>query len=208
MRRLIYFCSFIVPLTALTSAAFSQQTASDVHQIGLIDMAHVFKNYEKFKSGTQALQDEVAQRQSGLTAKVEEGKRLQQQMKEYNVGSPEFEKLEGELVNLQAELKKIQLKNQREFMKREADLYKEIYLEVYEAVNRYARYYKYTLIMRFERAGLAAAENPQDIVEGLNQQVLYHRNRDDLTDPILNYLNEKWRRQNQSAAAESNGTTN
>ena len=29
------------------------------HQVGLIDMAHVFKNYEKFKTSTAALQEQI-----------------------------------------------------------------------------------------------------------------------------------------------------
>ncbi|QDT31747.1 OmpH family outer membrane protein [Thalassoglobus polymorphus] len=191
----------LVAVQASTTFAESPQVKN--HQVGLIDMAHVFKNYEKFKALTEALQEQITQSETGMKTQVEEGRKIQEQMKALTSGSPEFEKLEGQLLSIEASLKKAQLKNQREFMRQEAELYKDLYLETRNAVDKYARYYNYSLILRFDRSGVASADNPQEIVEGLNQQVLYHRNRDDLTDPILNYLNEQWRREQKQAAAPS-----
>lgn len=188
----------------LSSLVVAQE--ADRHQIGLIDMAHVFKNYEKFKALTEGLQAEITRTDAELQEKAAEGRTLQEKMNTFTSGSQEYEKVEEEIVTLQAEIRKLQLKKQREFVRKEADLYKDIYSEVTDAVSRYSKYYKYSLILRFDRGGLAAAENPQAIVEGLNQQILYHRNRDDLTDPILNYLNEQWRRTQQSAGG-TGGTT-
>ncbi len=193
----------LILFAALSSPSFAQTPQVKNHQVGLIDMAHVFKNYEKFTALTDALQQEITQRETGLISKVDEARQIQEKMKEQEPGSEEFEKLEGDFLTLQADLKKVQLKNQREFMKREAELYKSLYLETRNAVDKYAQYYNYTLILRFDRSGVASADDPQAIVEGLNQQVLYHRNRDDLTDPILNYLNEQWRRSQKQAAAPS-----
>lgn len=191
---------------ALPQVAHAQATATDRHQLGLIDMAYVFKNYQKFNDKTEALQAEIVKTDTEMKSRVEAGQKIQAQMKEFSAGSSEYEKLEGDLLTEQAELKKLQLKKQREFMRKEADIYKATYLEVRDAISRYSTYYKYTLILRFDRSGVTSAENPQDIVEGLNQQVLYHRNRDDLTDPILNYLNEQWKRTQQAAASPSSTT--
>lgn len=197
-------CCLLVTAFSVTSlcnaSVFSQTPVGKGHQLGLIDMAHVFKNYQKFKDLTETLQSEISAGDAEMQAKVEEGKKTQELMKTFSVGSAEYEKHEGELLSIQADLKKMQLKNQREFARKEADIYKETYLEVREAIARYSEYYHYTVILRFDRSGVASAENPQEIVEGLNQQVLFHRNRDDLTDPILNYLNEKWKRSAQTAA--------
>lgn len=181
------------------------QAQAEDFQIGLIDMAHVFKNYEKFKATTSRLQAEVSQSDDQLQPMVEKIKNLQEQMKALSPTSSEYEQLEGQMVNAQADLRKVQLQKQREFMKKESELYKEIYLEIADAVDRYSRYYNYTLILRFNRAPLDSADEPEAVVQGMNRQVLYHRNSDDLTDPVLTYLNGRW--QKQQAAGTPAGTT-
>lgn len=207
LRKSISAFTILSALFVLSNCAHAQKNVTDHHQLGLIDMAYVFKNYDKFNHLTEQLQAEIESTDVEMKAHVENAKKIQEQMKTFSAGSAEYEKLEGDLLNVQAELKKLQLKKQREFMKKEADLYKATYLEVREAVERYSVYYKYTLILRFDRSGVAAADNPQDVVEGLNQQVLYHRNRDDLTDPILNYLNQRWKKSQPQATAPASSTT-
>ena len=207
MRQLTLSLSLLCLATHLAVPALAQSAKGARHQVGLIDMAHVFKNYEKFTALTEALQADISASGVELQVKAKAGKKIQEQMKEFETDSAEFEKLEGDLLSLQAEIQKLQLVKRREFMRNEAELYKDIYLEATEAVERYARYYDYTLILRFDRKGVASAEDPQKIVEGLNQQVLYHRKRDDLTAPILNYLNDKWKKSLQEAKVPSGATT-
>ena len=199
MRQSTILQSLLLLTTFLAGPALAQSANNTQHQIGLIDMAYVFKNYDKFTALTEALETEIASSTAEMKTKAQAGQKIQEQMKTFETGSAEYEKLEGDLLSLQGEIQKIQIKKRREFMRKEADLYKEIYLEATEAVGRYARYYNYTLILRFDRSGVTSAEDPQKIAKGMNQQVLYHRNRDDLTDPILNYLNDKWKKSLQEA---------
>ncbi len=70
MKRisLLMICAFALT----TGVTFAQQPAAGPsaqavppdavkHQIGLIDMAHIFKNYEKFTAMTASLQKEIEQ---------------------------------------------------------------------------------------------------------------------------------------------------
>lgn len=195
-----FMASFLIVAAFLSAPLLAQSPQNANHQVGLIDMAYVFKNYEKFTALTEALQADISASATEMQAKAEAGRKIQEQMQAFEADSAEFGKLEGDLVSLQAEIQKLQLVKRREFMRKEADLYKDIYLEATDAVGRYARYYKYTLILRFDRSGVTSAEDPQKIAEGLNQQVLFHRNQDDLTDPILNYLNDSWRKLQEAKA--------
>lgn len=201
MRKFTTSLLSLVLVAILAAPTLAQSPPAANHQVGLIDMAHVFKNYDKFTALTEALQEDIVASGAEMQAKAEAGKKIQEQMKAFEVGSPEFEKLEGDLLSIQTEIQKLQLVKRREFMRREAYLYRDIYHEVSDAVERYARYYKYTLILRFDRTGVTSADNPQEIAEGLNQQVLYHRKSDDLTDPILNYLNNAWKKSSQEMKA-------
>ena len=170
--------------------------AAGPHQVGLIDMAQVFKEYEKFKTLSDGLRAEVEASDEEAKAKIEELQTIQAQLTSGTLteGSAEYTALEQSLVTKSAELETFRKMKQRDFLRSEADIYKTVYLEVQDAVQKYARYYKYTLIMRFNRDKVEDAENPQEIIQSMNRPVVFHRAEDDLTDPILNFLNGEYRK--------------
>jgi outer membrane protein len=170
--------------------------AATPHQVGLIDMAHVFKEYEKFKALSEALRAEVETSEAQAKAALQELQQLQAQLTGGTLkeGTPEFTAIEQKIVQGSTELETFRKVKQREFLRKEADVYRTVYLEVQSAVEKYARYYKYTLVMRFNRGDVESAENPQEILQSMNRPVVYHRGEDDLTDPILNFLNNEYRK--------------
>ncbi|OAI54184.1 hypothetical protein AYO47_03410 [Planctomyces sp. SCGC AG-212-M04] len=171
-----------------------------VHQVGLIDMAHVFKNYEKFKTSTAALQEQIKTADEQAKKQIDAMKLMQEKMGQLQQGSPDYAALERELIGATTKLETFKKTSQLSFLRAEADIYKTVYLEVQNAVQQYAGVYKYTLIMRFNRNPVEDAENPQAIIQSMNRQVVYYRGEDDLTDPILNYLNDKYAKSGGSAA--------
>ena len=187
----------------------SASTAKTPHQIGLIDMAHVFKEYEKFKALSDGLRAEVEASDAEAKAMVEVMQQLQNELTSGTLaeGSPEYTAKEQQLVQRNAELESFRKLKQRDFLRAEADIYKTVYLEVQDAVSKYADYYDYTLIMRFNRTKVEDAENPQEIIQSMNRPVVYHRNKDDLTDPILGFLNSEYRK-TAARSAPAGGSTN
>lgn len=202
MIRLI---SIVTVTLACFCTAVPAQQPDVVHKIGLIDMAHVFKHYEKFTVMTETLQKEIEQRDTEAKAQIQQLQQIEAQLSGGDLpeGSPEFVRLEMQMLELQTRLQSLRQTAQRDFLKKEAELYKTVYLEVEDAVRRYSRYFNYTLVMRFDRKGVTEAENPRDIISGMNRQVLFHRVEDDLTDPILDYLNDTWRKKQAAGEAIS-----
>jgi outer membrane protein len=49
-------------------------------------------------------------------------------------------------------------------------------------------------VIRFNRGDVAEAGNPQAIINNMNRQVVYYQPQDDITEPILNHLNEQYRK--------------
>jgi len=164
------------------------------HQIGLIDMAHIFKNYEKFKDQTAGLQKLAEEAEAKAQAMMEQGKKGQEQLQTLAPGSAEYTKIEADLIKLKTELETFRQVEQQKIVRQQADVYKTIYLEVQDVVNRYAAYYKYTLVIRFNRADVADAGNPQAIIQNMNRQVVYYQTQDDITDPILTHLNDQYKK--------------
>ncbi len=177
--------------------------AASPHQVGLIDMAHVFKEYDKFKALSAALRAEVETSETQAKAALQELQQLQAQLSGGTLkeGTPEYTAIEQKIVQGSTELETFRKVKQREFLRKEADIYRTVYLEVQGAVEKYARYYKYTLVMRFNRGTVENAENPQEILQSMNRPVVYHRGEDDLTDPILNFLNGEYKKTAGATAA-------
>ncbi|MCA9112333.1 MAG: OmpH family outer membrane protein, partial [Planctomycetaceae bacterium] len=170
---------------------------SGPHQVGLIDMAEVFKDYEKFKNLREELQAEIEQSDAQAKGKLEQMKNLQQQITsgQLKQDSPEYQNIEKQLLTMKGELESFRQVQQREFLRKESEIYKQVYLEVQDAVNKYAQHYNLTLIMRFNRNKVEEAENPQEVIQSMNRQVVFHRASDDITDPVLGYLNRQYNSQ-------------
>lgn len=163
-------------------------------QVGLIDMAHVFKNSYKFISLTEALQNEIEGADAEAKGLVQKIQQLQGQLVSGNLksDSEESQRIEEQIVKSKAELETFKRVSQQKFLRKEADIYKTVYLDVEDAVRRYATYYKYTLVLRFDRGALQRDDDPRDVMNGMNRQVIHHRTQDDMTDPVLKFLNKEW----------------
>ncbi|MEZ5942213.1 MAG: OmpH family outer membrane protein [Planctomycetaceae bacterium] len=205
MKRIIFSLALLVLASPLAMGQTPQATGGQApakHQVGLIDMAHIFKNYQKFTTLTESLQAEIQKADEQGQQMVEQIKTQQQVLTSGNLveGSPEFTAAEAKLLEMQTAVQTFQRKNQRDFLKKEADIYKTVYLEVEDAVSRYAQYYNYTLVLRFNRQSVDSAENPREIITGMNRQVVFYRTSDDITDRILEFLNGEWQaKQTRSA---------
>ncbi|MBX3437041.1 MAG: OmpH family outer membrane protein [Planctomycetaceae bacterium] len=169
------------------------------HKVGLIDMAEVFKDYQKFKGLRDELQAEIEHSDNKARAMMEEMKKLQElaQSGQYKQDSAEFKKIEQQLITRKGELESFRQVQQREFLRRESEIYKTVYLDVQDMVRMYAEKFDYTLIVRFNRSKVDEAENPQEVIQSMNRQVVYHRGQDDITPRILQALNQQYSRAQQ-----------
>ena len=204
MKKVIVSASVIALLAgvlALTGNAWSQQgkekepvaaaTATNIpHKVGLIDMEFVFKNYKKFETLREDLKVEITQSEDQAKDMQKEIVELQQKLKELKEGGAEYTKLEQLAVKKAAEFENFRRQMSREFLKKESQIYLQVYNEVSRMVEKYATHFNYTLIIRFNREDLDT-ENPQALLQGMNRQVVYYRANEDITTPVLESLNKR-----------------
>lgn len=222
MKKLIVSLSAVAALLAVLLSAtqtFGQAGAPQAraprpHQIGLIDMAYVFNNYEKFKALQSAVQEDLKVAREKAQATIEKMKALNEQLTsgEIKKDSPEAKNIEAQLIKMQTELEVFGKVTQNDNLKREAEIYRQIYLEVQDTIKVYADHYGYTLIIRFDRESVAESTDPQQVLQRLTRQVVYHRTEDDLTKVILDQLNRSYasaggRPAPAAAAAPATGAT-
>lgn len=185
----------------------SQQSSSQKQapKIGLIDMGHVFKNYEKFKVLREDLKSEIGSVDQKAKSMAREIQNLQKQMKQLNEDSQEYIDRENKLAQMSSEFETLRKVNQRKFLRKESKIYKTIYMEVADAVEKYAQYYNYTLIIRFNRDSISEAEDPKQVIKGMNRNVVYYQPRNDITESVLNYLNKKYESSQGGSSSSQSG---
>lgn len=186
---LAVFCGF----AAFTGDAYGQTAKPQQHKVGLIDMAHVFKEYKKFEALREDLKSEIQKSDQQAQQMAQQAKTLQGQLKEYKEGSPDYVRVEKQILSLSSDFETFRKSAQREFLRKESQIYKTIYLETADAVEKYAKYYKYTLVLRFNRQELEESQNPQEILQRMNRQVVYYTDSDDITTPVLDFLNKSYK---------------
>ncbi len=215
MNRIFAPAIAVAILAGIHGTAQSQNTSPGVAsttalppKVGLIDMARVFKEYKKFEVIREKLKTEFEGTQKEAQAKAQQVQQLQAQMQTVTEGSPEYNQYEQKAVQLASELKAFGQMTQRDMFRKEAQLYKEIYLEVEDMVGKYAQFKKFTLVLRFNSEELDA-EDPQKIISGMNRQVVFHRAEDDITDQIIKYLNDVYAKNNgvQQTSGTDGGTS-
>lgn len=190
---------------AKPAAAATQPAATKAlpHKVGLVDMAYVFKNYKKFEELRADLKTEIEDSEAKMKALVEQAQQLQAKMKTFKEGSPEFNDAEKQLAKISAEGEAFRREMQRTFLKKESEIYHTVYMEVSEMVRKYAEHFEYTLVMRFTREDLNT-ENPNELIQGMNRQVVYFRTEDDITEGVIQSLNKRYKPAGNAAAPATN----
>lgn len=184
---------------AATGAARPASSASSAYKVGLVDVGHIFTNYEKLKARRDALQKEMEASDGQLKQYQEQVTGIQEQLKSGTVakGSAQWTELEKQFTEINAKGQAEMSNLRREFIRKEVQMYKEIYDEVAFTVSQYAKARQYSLILRYQRETPeeeSGIEDPNKIMSRVNQLVVYHQDTDDITNEILAYMNGQFQK--------------
>lgn len=191
---------------AAPTATYAQaEKAQMAHKVGLIDMAHLFKEYKRFSDEREVLKGEIAKTDEKAKAMGAQIQTLAKQLKSGNIAqdSPDYQRIETQMLKLKSDFDIFRQQAQREFLKKESEIYKEIYVEVSAAVEQYAKFYKYTLVLRFSRNSVNDSTDPRELIQNMNNLVIYHREEFDITDRVLTFLNQRY----EAQAKKTSGTS-
>lgn len=198
MKRIINsvlaFAILTGSFTYIQTASAQAKPAAQPHKVGLIDMAYVFQEYEKFKVLRLDLKSDIEKSDTKAKSFMTQSQKLQAQLKELKAGSAEYIRYEKQLVDLKGDFDSYRTSAQRDLMRAESKIYKEVYMDVSAAVKEFCKHYDYTLVMRFNRKSVDDSDAPNDIVQGMNRQVVFFQTQDDITDKVLMYLNKNYGR--------------
>ncbi len=208
MKKLILSTTTMMVLTGMlcfTNTAYSQSKSSP-HRVGLVDMAYIFKNYDRFKDSLELLGKEMKVKDTEGKQMLEDIKAIGGQLQALKSSSPDYAAKEKELASASSDLAAFRKVAEREFMRKQSKIYKAIYIEVKEVIDLAAAQFHYDLILRFNRQDLNEAEDPKQILSGMNRQVVYHQKGNDITEKVLNALNSRYKKSSGSKTRTRSAT--
>lgn len=198
MKRITVKATLFLVVAGLAwapSAAPADGRAPELpHRIALIDMARVFKNYKKFENLREELKNDLTKSEEKFKAMAEQIRKEQAELKLLKEGTDEYAQKEKVVLQHTTQAETYRKSQQRDLIRREAQIYKTIYLEVADAVQKYASHFSFTLVLRFTSEDVETTENPEEVMRGLNRQVVYFQPKDDITNAIVRYLNSNYQR--------------
>ena len=181
-----------VALGALVSvSAFAQapaQPAGPAVHVAVVDVGYIFKNHARFKSAMDKMKDEVMSAENGLKAERDRINGLMEQLKGFNVGTPEYKRLEAEIAKAQGDFNVNAQLQKKDFMEREAKVYLQVYTEIERAVSQFARENGIAVVHRFDGEPVDDSDRNK-ILGSITKPIVYHDPQVDITPDILRMLN-------------------
>jgi Skp family chaperone for outer membrane proteins len=160
-------------------------------KIGLVDMARVFKEYNKFEDMRASLKAEMETALAEAKSIAAKAEKVKEELKLLRAGSAEYIKREADLAQLSSDFETKRKLANVQYQRKEAEIFQDIYVDSVGVIKLYAEHFKFSMVMRFNSAELDKT-NPSSLANGLNKLVIYHRPQDDITDAVIDYLNRKY----------------
>lgn len=197
MRRGVFFTVGLgIVFLMLGVASWAEDTEKvetpEPLKIGVVNLAKVFSEYQKRGDGRVKLMKEKKEKELELKKQEAKLKKLEQ----------ELEVLEGEeKLRKQAEHKEKRKSyqayyevNNTELLTRQCNLWKAIYNEIIDEVKRTAEREDYDIILKVDSDPVSGNSLEEIQLRVDIKKFLFHSPKVDLTDRIINVLNEKYKR--------------
>lgn len=179
--------ALVVSGTTLRSATAdptgAKRDAAQPTRIALVDMAKVFKSSRLFETRRDVLKREIMESEETAKSMLVA---LQQMKKRYDAldkGAEERDELEKQLKIKFTELETYRKDESARFLKKESEIYLEVYDVVSSEVANHARAHGIDLVIRFNIEPIKD-EDPKKLLQNMNRQVIYE-NGLDITDEII-----------------------
>ena len=170
----------VVPAAAQTSAG---------HQIAIVDMGEIFTNCQRYKATIEGMKAQTLQLEGQFKADYENMKKMAEEMKALQPGSPDFRKRESELGKLELDFKFRQAQARKDFEERINGVQFSLYREIDAVVKQIAVANNIALVMRHNTSQVNGTD-PQQVLRAINHSVVYYNPGLDITKLVLSKLNE------------------
>jgi Skp family chaperone for outer membrane proteins len=176
----------------LAREAVSQQAAAPgaTPTVAAIDIGKVFKNHNKLKTMQTQMKADADAARADLQKEKDRILGLMEKLKTFSPGTPDYKRLETDIVSGQAQLATRAKLQEKEFTEREARNYYTIYREINDEVKNFADFYKINIVLRYN-SDVPDVNDPQSVLRDINKPIVYLASGLDITDTILQTINSR-----------------
>jgi len=160
--------------------------------IGSIDVATVFKGYDKVKVTGEEFKTAVLAKKGELMKLQSEAQQLQETIAKLTPGSIDFKKIEDRMSQLKAQHEASREQYEREFSLREAEMLATLYKEIQSMVSRVAQARGMTYVVRVSNDPVTGA-NPNSAIMAIERTIVYADPRNDITNDVVFHLNREYK---------------
>lgn len=170
-------------------------------KIAVIDLARAFNDYNKKKDQDVTLEKLRSQIQKQINERETSLQKLEQELEVLN-GDEKLKK-KAEFDDKKAEFTAFYRVNQKDLQDKQSELWKTIYSEIIDEVKRLSARDGYDVIFKVDENEVKGSNLEQILLRVDMMKILYHSPKVDLTDEILNLLNEKYKKVKDSKESSS-----
>lgn len=174
-------------VTALTVLAAMPNLAAAQTQLCLVDVSKVFKANATFNEQMALLKTEADQLQAQVQDAQQELVRRTEELRKLDAASDEYKTAESELAQLTAKWEVDRRAKLRELMTRESKLHFETYLQINQVIGQYCEQNNVPIVIRFSSEPMSI-DDPESIMQGFNNSVVYYSPRYDITNQIIQHM--------------------
>jgi Skp family chaperone for outer membrane proteins len=168
--------------------------------IAMLDVNSVFKNHARFKAKMQDLDADVKSLQEQAKQANAQINKLVEQLQNYRAGSDEYKRLEEDIVKQRSEIQTRMQIQKRDVMQREAKIHYEVYCEIQQEVRYICQANNIGVVLNYSRDPINA-ENPDDVLRGISQKVVFSNADLDITPLVISRLSPPNRQADRSNAS-------
>lgn len=176
----------LAPLAAQAQAPAASASAG--HRVAVVDVAKIFKESPAIKSQVEKVENELKAYDATLTKKRDELKAAVEQLKTYNVGTPDYAAHEEKVASMESRLRLEMARKRKELADAEARIYFENYQQITAAVKYLATYNKINLVLRYNSEEMDP-EKGESVIRSVMKNIVYHEASLDMTNLVMQYLN-------------------
>ncbi len=152
-------------------------------RVALVDMAKVFKASRLFEAKRHELKREISESEESAKAMLTALQQMNKKHDTLDKGTEERADLEQQLKIKLAEFETYRKDGSARFLKKESEIYLEVYDVVSMEVANHARAHGIDLVIRFNTEPIKD-EDPKKLLQNMNRQIIYE-NGLDITDDII-----------------------
>jgi Skp family chaperone for outer membrane proteins len=173
--------------------AASRSSQPAVLKIAYIDMGLVLQQYKKTEDINQEVKMAAEAGNATIKQMVDKGRELEKPMLDpaTDKESPEFLEREKKVIQLSANVSRFKAVTEKEVKLQGAKAMLALHQEVIKVVEQFAEQNNYTLVLRIDREALAA-KSYKSMALTMDQTVLHHDGRTDISDAVIAYLNKQY----------------